>query len=76
MVYSLLGPDWDTSPYTQTGDRIAELAARGIRLVMLPLTLVSNVKRCLERQFRMCKAVSNGRRRIPETLGKLLFAEC
>ena len=34
MVYSLLGPDWDTSPYTQTGDRIAELAARGIRLVI------------------------------------------
>jgi ParB/RepB/Spo0J family partition protein len=34
MVYGLLGPDWDESPYTQTGDRIAELAARGIRLVI------------------------------------------
>ena len=34
MVYGLLGPDWDQSPYTQTGDRIAELAARGIRLVV------------------------------------------
>jgi hypothetical protein len=34
MVYGLLGPDWDQSPYTQTGDRIAELAARGIRLVI------------------------------------------
>jgi hypothetical protein len=43
---------------------------------MLPLTLVSNVNRCLERQFRMCDAVWNGRPRIPEPLGKLLFAEC
>ena len=34
MVFALLGPDWDDSPYTQTGDRIAELAARGIRLVI------------------------------------------
>jgi hypothetical protein len=34
MVYSLLGPDWDQSPYTQTGERVAELAARGIRLVI------------------------------------------
>jgi hypothetical protein len=34
MVYGLLGPDWDESPYTSAGDRIAELAARGIRLVI------------------------------------------
>jgi hypothetical protein len=34
MVFALLGPDWDDSPYAQTGDRIAELAARGIRLVI------------------------------------------
>ena len=34
MVYSLLGPDWDQSPYTQTGERVCELAARGIRLVI------------------------------------------
>lgn len=34
FVYGLLGPDWDESPYTQTGERIAELAARGIRLVV------------------------------------------
>ena len=34
MVFSLLGPDWDESPYTQTGERIAELAASGIRLVI------------------------------------------
>ena len=33
MVFGLLGPDWDDSPYT-TGDRIAELAARGVRLVI------------------------------------------
>jgi ParB/RepB/Spo0J family partition protein len=34
FVYALLGPDHDQSPYTQTGDRVAELAARGIRLVI------------------------------------------
>jgi ParB/RepB/Spo0J family partition protein len=34
MVYSLLGPDWDQSPYTQTGERVCELAAHGIRLVI------------------------------------------
>ena len=34
MVFGLLGPDWDDSPYTQTGDRIAELAARGVRLLI------------------------------------------
>jgi ParB/RepB/Spo0J family partition protein len=34
LVYSLLADDWDSSPYTQTGDRICELAARGVRLVV------------------------------------------
>ena len=34
MVYSSLGPDWDQSPYTQAGERVCELAARGIRLVI------------------------------------------
>jgi ParB/RepB/Spo0J family partition protein len=70
FVYALLGSDHDSSPYAQAGERVAALAVSGIRLVMLPLTLVSNVKRCLERQFRMCKAVWNGRRRIPENTGQ------
>jgi hypothetical protein len=30
----LLGADYDKSPYTQTGERIARLAAGGIRLVV------------------------------------------
>ncbi len=34
LVYSVLGSDWDQSPYTQTGERVCELAARGIRLVI------------------------------------------
>lgn len=34
FVYALLGADYDQSPYTQTGDRVAELAARGVRLVI------------------------------------------
>lgn len=34
MVYGLLGPDWDEAAYTHAGERIAELAARGIRLVV------------------------------------------
>ena len=34
FVYAVLGADYDQSPYTQTGDRVAELAARGVRLVI------------------------------------------
>jgi hypothetical protein len=34
FVYALLGADSDKSPYTQTGERIARLAAGGIRLVV------------------------------------------
>jgi hypothetical protein len=34
FVYGLFGSDYDGSPYSQSGDLIAELAARGIRLVI------------------------------------------
>jgi len=34
FVYALLGADNDKSPYTQTGERIARLAAGGVRLVV------------------------------------------
>jgi ParB/RepB/Spo0J family partition protein len=34
FVYALLGADYDDSPYTQTGDRVARLAVSGIRLVI------------------------------------------
>ncbi len=34
FVYALLGADHDNSPYTQTGERIARIAAGGIRLVI------------------------------------------
>jgi ParB/RepB/Spo0J family partition protein len=34
FVYALLGADHDSSPYTQTGERIARIAAGGIRLVI------------------------------------------
>jgi hypothetical protein len=34
FVYALLGPDHDRSPYTQTGERIARIAAAGIRLTV------------------------------------------
>ena len=34
FVYAVLGADHDKSPYTQTGERIARLAAGGIRLVI------------------------------------------
>jgi hypothetical protein len=33
-VFALLGSDYDGSPYTQCGDLVAELAMRGIRLVI------------------------------------------
>ena len=34
FVFALLGADHDASPYTQTGERIAQLAVSGIRLVI------------------------------------------
>jgi len=34
FVYGLLGADHDKSPYTQTGERIARIAAGGVRLVV------------------------------------------
>jgi hypothetical protein len=33
-VHALLGADHDKSPYTQTGERIARIAAGGVRLVV------------------------------------------
>jgi hypothetical protein len=34
FVYALLGADYDKSPYTQTGERVARIAGGGIRLVV------------------------------------------
>jgi ParB/RepB/Spo0J family partition protein len=34
FVYALLGADHDSSPYTPTGERIARIAAGGVRLVV------------------------------------------
>ena len=34
FVYGLLGSDYDSSPYTQTGERVVRLAVSGIRLVV------------------------------------------
>jgi hypothetical protein len=34
FVYALIGADHDNSPYTQTGERIARIAAGGVRLVV------------------------------------------
>jgi len=34
FVYALVGADHDNSPYTQTGERVARIAAGGIRLVV------------------------------------------
>lgn len=34
FVYGLLGSDHDSSPYTQSGERVARLAVSGIRLVI------------------------------------------
>jgi ParB/RepB/Spo0J family partition protein len=34
LVYGPLGGDYDGSPYTSSGDRVADLARRGIRLVI------------------------------------------
>jgi hypothetical protein len=34
FVYAFLGADYDDSPYSQTGERVARLAVSGIRLVI------------------------------------------
>ncbi len=34
FVYALLGSDYDSSPYTQAGERVAKLTVSGIRLVI------------------------------------------
>ncbi len=34
FVYGLLGADYDSSPYTQTGERVVRLAVSRIRLVI------------------------------------------
>ena len=34
FVFAVVGAEYDQSPYTQTGDRVAELAGRGVRLVI------------------------------------------
>jgi ParB/RepB/Spo0J family partition protein len=34
FVYALLGADHDSSPYTQTGDRVTRIAAGGVRLLV------------------------------------------
>jgi hypothetical protein len=34
FVYALLGADHDSSPYTKTGERVAQIAAGGVRLVI------------------------------------------
>jgi hypothetical protein len=34
LCYSLLGADWDRSPYTSAGERVLTLAANGLRLVL------------------------------------------
>jgi hypothetical protein len=45
-VYALLGADHDSPPYTQTGERIARIAAGGIRLVIdEPRTDVTKTRR-------------------------------
>ena len=45
FVYALLGADYDENPYTQTGDRVAELATRGVRLVMKKFTDVTKTRK-------------------------------
>ena len=34
FVFAVLGPDHDSSPYTQSGERVARIAAGGVRLVI------------------------------------------
>jgi hypothetical protein len=64
LVYSLLGPDWDRSPYTQTGDRVAELAARGIRLVIEEFR--ADVTKTLKDGSRGAMRIDYGDARNPE----------
>jgi ParB/RepB/Spo0J family partition protein len=64
FVFAVLGADYDQSPYTQTGDRVAELAARGVRLVIEEFR--TDVTKTRKDGSRGALRIDYGARREPE----------
>jgi ParB/RepB/Spo0J family partition protein len=64
FVYALLGADHDSSPYTQTGERIARIAAGGVRLVIDELR--SDVTKTRKDGTRGRLRIDYGEHRNPE----------
>ena len=71
FVYALLGVDHDDSPYTQTGERIARIAAGGVRLVIDELR--SDVTKTRKDGTRGRLRVDYGEHRNPDAALKWLW---
>jgi hypothetical protein len=70
-VYALLGADHDNSPYTQTGERIARIAAGGVRLVIDELR--ADVTKTRKDGTRGHLRVDDGDHRSPDAAFKWLW---
>jgi hypothetical protein len=70
-VYALLGADHDNSPYAQTGERIARIAAGGVRLVIDELR--SDVTKTRKDGARGRLRVDYGEHRNPDAALKWLW---
>jgi hypothetical protein len=71
FVYALLGADHDSSPYTQTGERIARIAAGGIRLVIDELR--SDVTKTRKDGSRGRRRIDYGEHRDPQAALRWLW---
>lgn len=71
FVYALLGADHDNSPYTQTGERIARIAAGGVRLIIDELR--SDVTKTRKDGTRGRLRVDYGDHRNPDAAVKWLW---
>ena len=72
LVYALLGADHDSSPYTQTGERIARIAAGGVRLVVDELR--TDVTKTRKDGSRGRLRIDYGEHRDPQAALKWLWA--
>ena len=64
FVFAVLGADHDSSPYTQTGERIARIAAGGVRLVIDELR--TDVTKTRKDGTPGCLRIDYGDHRNPE----------
>lgn len=72
LVYALLGAHHDSSPYTQTGERIARIAAGGVRFVVDELR--TDVTKTRKDGSRGRLRIDYGEHRDPQAALKWLWA--